>query len=282
MKLVLGIANFNKKYGFLNSINKKKINLILKTAYLLKFKEIDTANNYSQSNKILSSINYKKKFLINTKLPLIRGQNFKKKIDNEIKSFKKIMKITKINTLLFHDRNQIFEKNIKEIINYILELKKNKVIQNFGFSIYNQNELNTILKYTNPDTIQLPGNIFDQRYLNKKILKDLKSKKIEIQIRSIFLQGITLKQIFPFKDKKLVNILKNYWKRLDRLKISPLIYNVNFLKKFKNVNKFVVSFEDQIQMIEFFNYFNSKKKNINNGFKTNNLYLLNPYLWKKK
>ena len=282
MKLVLGIANFNKNYGFLNSINKKKINLILKTAYLLKFKEIDTANNYSQSNKILSSINYKKKFLINTKLPLIRGQNFKKKIDNEIKSFKKIMKITKINTLLFHDRNQIFEKNVKEIINYILELKKNKVIQNFGFSIYNQNELNTILKYTNPDTIQLPGNIFDQRYLNKKILKDLKSKKIEIQIRSIFLQGITLKQIFPFKDKKLVNILKNYWKRLDRLKISPLIYNVNFLKKFKNVNKFVVSFEDQIQMIEFFNYFNSKKKNINNGFKTNNLYLLNPYLWKKK
>ncbi len=282
MKLVLGIANFNKKYGFLNSINKKKINLILKTAYLLKFKEIDTANNYSQSNKILSSINYKKKFLINTKLPLIRGQNFKKKIDDEIKSFKKIMKITKINTLLFHDRNQIFEKNIKEIINYILELKKNKVIQNFGFSIYNQNELNTILKYTNPDTIQLPGNIFDQRYLNKKILKDLKSKKIEIQIRSIFLQGITLKQIFPFKDKKLVNILKNYWKRLDRLKISPLIYNVNFLKKFKNVNKFVVSFEDQIQMIEFFNYFNSKKKDINNGFKTNNLYLLNPYLWKKK
>ena len=282
MKLVLGIANFNKKYGFLNSINKKKINLILKTAYLLKFKEIDTANNYSQSNKILSSINYKKKFLINTKLPLIRGQNFKKKIDDEIKSFKKIMKITKINTLLFHDRNQIFEKNIKEIINYILELKKNKVIQNFGFSIYNQNELNTILKYTNPDTIQLPGNIFDQRYLNKKILKDLKSKKIEIQIRSIFLQGITLKQIFPFRDKKLVNILKNYWKRLDRLKISPLIYNVNFLKKFKNVNKFVVSFEDQIQMIEFFNYFNSKKKDINNGFKTNNLYLLNPYLWKKK
>ena len=282
MKLVLGIANFNKKYGFLNSINKKKINLILKTAYLLKFKEIDTANNYSQSNKILSSINYKKKFLINTKLPIIRGQNFKKKIDCEIKSFKKIMKITKINTLLFHDRNQIFEKNIKEIINYILELKKNKVIQNFGFSIYNQNELNTILKYTNPDTIQLPGNIFDQRYLNKKILKDLKSKKIEIQIRSIFLQGITLKQIFPFKDKNLVNILKNYWKRLDRLKISPLIYNVNFLKKFKNVNKFVVSFEDQIQMIEFFNYFNSKKKDINNGFKTNNLYLLNPYLWKKK
>ena len=90
MKFVLGIANFDKKYSFLKKINKRKINLILKTAYLFKFKEIDTANSYSQSNKILSSINYKKKFLINTKLPLIRGQNFKKKIDDEIKVSKKL------------------------------------------------------------------------------------------------------------------------------------------------------------------------------------------------
>ena len=282
MKFVLGIANFDKKYSFLNKINKRKINLILKTAYLFKFKEIDTANSYSQSNKILSKINYKKKFLINTKLPIIKGKDFKKKIDNEIKKFKKKMKIVKINTLLFHDRTQIFEKNIKKIIDYIIELKKNKTIQKFGFSIYNQSELNEILKYSDIDIIQLPGNIFDQRYLNKKKLKDLKKKKIEIQVRSVFLQGITLKRVFPFKNKKSVNILKNYWKKVDKLKLNPLKYNINFLKKFKNVDKFVVSFEDQHQMIEFINHFKSKKKDINNGFKTNNLYLLNPYLWKKK
>ena len=105
------------------------------------------------------------------------------------------MKIVKINTLLFHDRTQIFEKNIKKIIDYIIELKKKKTIQKFGFSIYNQSELNKILKYSDIDIIQLPGNIFDQRFLNKKKLKDLK-KKIEIQVRSVFLQGITLKEFF--------------------------------------------------------------------------------------
>ena len=169
------------------------------------------------------------------------------------------MNIAKINTLLFHDRTQIFEKNIKKIIDYITELKKNKTIQKFGFSIYNERELNEILKYTDIDIIQLPGNIFDQRYLNKKKIKDLK-KKIEIQVRSVFLQGITLKRVFPFKNKKSVNILKNYWKKVDKLKLNPLKYNINFLKKFKNVDKFVVSFEDQDQMIEFINHFKSKKK----------------------
>ena len=282
MKFVLGIANFDQKYSFSNYINKKKINLILKRAYLLKIKEIDTANNYSQSNKILSQKQYKKNFLINTKLPIIKGENFKKKIDSEINKFKKKMKIMKINTLFFHDRNQIFEKNIKEIIKYILKLKKNKIIQKFGFSIYNQNELNEILKYPYPDAIQMPGNIFDQRYLNAKNIEDLKKKKIEIQVRSVFLQGITLKRVFPLKDKKSLNALKKYWKYLDKLKLNPLKYNINFLKKFKSVDKFVVSFENQDQMIEFINYFKSKKKAINNGFKSNNLNLINPYLWKIK
>ena len=108
----------------------------------------------------------------------------------------------------------------------------------------------------------------------------MKKKKIEIQVRSVFLQGITLKRVFPFKNKKSVNILNNYWKKVDKFKLIFLKYNINFLKKFKNVDKFVVSFEDQDQMIEFINHFKSKK-DINNGFKTNNLYLLNPSMEKK-
>lgn len=282
MKFVLGIANFDRNYSFSNNINQKKINSILKLANSLRFREIDTANNYSQANKILKSNNYKKKFLLNTKISNIKGKNFKNKINYEIKKFKKKLEVNKINTLLFHDRNQIFEKNIKKIISYVLELKRNKIIRKYGFSIYNSNELKEILKYSNPDVIQLPGNIFDHRYLNKTKLKELKNKKIEIQIRSIFLQGVTLKRIYPTKDIKSLEFIKKYWKKIDSLGINPLKYNINFLKKFKDVDKFIVSFEDRNQMIEFIKIFNSKKKEISKGFKTTNLYLINPYLWKKK
>ena len=282
MKFVLGIANFDRNYSFSNNINQRKINSILKLAYKLRFREIDTANNYLQANKILRSNKYKKKFLLNTKISNIRGKNFKNKINYEIKKFKRKLDVNKINTLLFHDRNQIFEKNIKNIISYVLELKRNKIIRKYGFSIYNSDELKKILKYSNPDVIQLPGNIFDHRYLNKKKLKELKQKKIEIQVRSIFLQGVTLKRIYPLKDIKSVEILKKYWKKIDSLGINPLKYNINFLKKFKDVDKFIVSFEDQNQMIEFMKIFNKKKKDISKGFKTTNLNLINPYLWKKK
>ncbi len=51
---------------------------------------------------------------------------------------------------------------------------------------------------------------------------------------------------------------------------------------FKDVDKFIVSFEDQSQMIEFMKIFKSKKNEISKGFKTTNLNLINPYLWKKK
>jgi len=282
MRFVLGIANFNKNYGFANKINSKNINLILKEAKKFKVKEIDTANIYKKSNKILSKNKYKKNFLINTKISIVKGNDYKKKIKNEIEAFKKNLNLKEINTLFFHDRRQIFEKNIINIIKYILELKKKKIIKKFGFSIYNKNELKKILSLSEPDVIQVPGNIFDQRFLNKKQINTLKKKKIEVQIRSIFLQGASLKRFYPLKDKKSLKILTSYWKKIDSINLNPLNYNVNFLKKFTSIDKFVVSFENENQFKDLLLCFKKKNKKLyNNGFKTNYTKLINPYLWKK-
>ena len=79
---------------------------------------------YKTSNKKLNKNKLKKKFLINTKISIIKGNDYKAKIDSEIRIFKKNLNITKINTLLFRDRQQIFEKNIENIVNYMAKLKK--------------------------------------------------------------------------------------------------------------------------------------------------------------
>jgi len=281
MKFILGIANFNKKYGYANKINYNKINLILKKAIFLKIKEIDTANNYKTSNKKLNKNKLKKNFLMNTKISIIKGNDYKAKIDSEIRIFKKNLNITKINTLLFHDRQQIFEKNIENIVNYMAELKKKKIIKKYGFSIYNKKELKKIINYFNPDVIQVPGNIFDQRFLNKKDIDILKKKNVEIQIRSIFLKGISLKRDFTLEDRQSSKILRNYWKKMDNSKLSPLNYNINFLKKFQKFVKFIVSFENEKQFDSLFLGFKTQDKNYNNGFKSNYKKLINPYLWQK-
>lgn len=281
MQFILGIANFNKKYGYANKISYNKINLILKKALNSKIKEIDTANNYITSNKKLKKNKLKKKFLINTKISIIKGKNYKEKIDNDIRIFKKNLNVNQINTLLFHDREQIFEKNIENIVNYMAKLKKKKIIKKYGFSIYNKKELKKIINHFNPDVIQVPGNIFDQRFLNKKDIDIFKKKNIEVQIRSIFLQGISLKRDFTLKDKKSSKILRNYWQKMDNSKFSPLNYNINFLKKFQRFVKFIVSFENEKQFDCLFLGFKRQDKNYNNGFKTNYKKLINPYLWQK-
>ena len=109
----------------------------------------------------------------------------------------------------------------------------------------------------------------------------MKKKNIEIQIRSIFLQGASLKRGLTLKDKKSSKILKSYWKKIEKLNLSTLDYNINFLKKFERFVKFIVSFENEIQFKDLVVGFKRKDKNYNNGFKTNYKKLINPYLWQK-
>ena len=85
-----------------------------------------------------------------------------------------------------------------------LKAKKNKLIKNFGYSIYDYNSLKKIISNYRPDLIQCPYNIIDRRIENPKIMDLLEKRKIKIQARSIFFQGILLRT-----KNKLPKFLKN-------------------------------------------------------------------------
>ena len=56
-----------------------------------------------------------------------------------------------------------------------------------GVSFYNKNILLKTIKKFNLDFVQIPINIFDQRFIDKNMINKLK-KKIKIYARSIFLK----------------------------------------------------------------------------------------------
>ena len=56
MRLILGVANFDKNYGISNKIKISDINTILKIAKSENIKEIDTAFTYTKSNYYLKKI----------------------------------------------------------------------------------------------------------------------------------------------------------------------------------------------------------------------------------
>ena len=102
-------------------------------------------------------------------------------------------------------------------------MKKNKIIKNFGCSIYSPKELYDSTKSNDIDIIQAPLNIFDRRFVDKKVEKYLRKKNIKLQVRSIFLRGLLLHDYNTLPRKF------NYWK--DNFKKYQMYLKKNRLSK---------------------------------------------------
>ena len=95
-----------------------------------------------------------------------------------------------------------------------------------------------MLDYKKPDVIQVPINIFDKRFFDKKIIKILKKKSVKIIGRSV-LQGLLFKDkeyIFKnFKNiKKIFSTIKNSKKGESFISQLSLIWVFN-LKALDNI-----------------------------------------------
>ena len=106
-------------------------------------------------------------------------------------------------------------------------------------SIYNFNTLDKILDEFKVDMIQVPFNILDRRLATKNYLNKIKKKKIQIHVRSIFLQGILLTNIkkMPKKFLKWKNLFKTWYTWLEKNKLSKLQACLNFILSFKSFSK---------------------------------------------
>lgn len=278
MNICIGTANFNRKYG----LNKKKISSKYKKKIFSELinrniKFLDTANAYKSD----SYLNNNKKFNIITKVSSLRNFSkfdLQKEIDLQIKH---LTKFKPLYAVLIHDCNDMFSKNNNEIYKSLLNLKKKKMVKKIGISCYFENDLK-ILKKFNFDIIQFPLNIFDQRILNKKNLKLLKNK--EIHVRSIFLQGLLL------KDKKYINTYFNKWSKnfhnyynfLKKNNLSNLECCLRFIKQQKFISKIVLGIESVNQLDQIIKIL--KTKNLGklkfSNLKTNDKNLILPINWR--
>lgn len=278
MKICIGTANFNRKYG----LNKKKLSLTQKKKIFgelnkQNIKFLDTANAYKSD----SFLNYNKKFNIITKLSSLK--NFSKfDLQTEIESqIKNLTRFKPLYAVLLHDCKDMFSKNNLDIYKSLLNLKKKKMIKKIGISCYNENDLQ-ILKKFNFDIIQFPLNIFDQRILKKKNLMLLKNK--ELHVRSIFLQGLLL------KDKNYVENyfsewsknFDNYYNFLKKNNLTSLECCLRFIKQQKIISKIVLGVENINQLNQIIKIFKKKYSHRLNFkyLKTNDKNLILPFNWR--
>ena len=277
--LVLGTAQLDQNYSLSKiKLNESDLKKIINLSYKKKNFFIDTALTYKNSEKFLSKLNLKK-FKIITKI-----KNFNKIVIKDLIKSKKKLKINKFYGILFHSERELLSKTRKEYINLVKSLKDNNLTDKVGVSVYTVKSLLKITKKFNLDLIQIPANIMDRRFLDKKILKKIRQKKTEIFVRSVFLKGILLNNKLRYKNSLLTKY-KQSFDAYDRwLMKNKITNNKFFCIKFilsNKINNLVIGFDNFKEYKEILNYKNNSfvyPPNFVKNQKDNNR-LLRPDLW---
>jgi aryl-alcohol dehydrogenase-like predicted oxidoreductase len=274
-KLVLGTAQFGLDYGINNNhgkISQNEVMKILEFAYSNNIRMLDTASAYGDSEivlgKVIGEIN--KIFEIITKYPSGYSNSPLIWINSSLQS----LKTESIYGCLFHSY-LTFQKH-PEYIEDFIKIKESGKVKKIGFSLYYPSEAEYIISNSIPcDIVQVPYNVFDQRFAF--VFSMLKSKNIEIHVRSVFLQGLFFipldkidESFLSVKDnlaklQNFANVLNfdvstlcfgfvNQNKYIDKIVIGidsldNLVSNVNNFKKI-NETKIDYSFLDELSVID--------------------------------
>lgn len=196
-KISLGTVQFGIDYGFTKKKTQEEVNKILECASKNGINLIDTAREYGDSeNKIGDYISENTNdFIIATKLKKITldkaddFNNLNEIIFKSIEESLKNLKLQKLDLLQLHQTNDYIIKN-SNFWKVIEKLKKQKIINAFGVSVYDEEETDYIINNYNElvDFFQIPYNIFDRRF--EKLQEKLKKHEISLISRSTYLKGI--------------------------------------------------------------------------------------------
>lgn len=248
-KILLGTAQLYSDYGItnFNKLSYKKANNILDIAQREKILDLDTANLYNLSEKVIGE--YSKfngcKFNVYTKiLPFHNNYSISKKkeiIYRSIDSSLKNLKDNNIKGIFVHKSSNFltFKEEYLKIISEFFNLSN----VFFGASIQNIDEYIHLNEYKEISIIQLPFNIIDSRWI--KILRNKnKNNKLNIFVRSIYLQGLLLSKNYEWPNMSLKKVKKlsltlNYLKNRFKFKLLIELY-LSYVYSFYNIDKIII------------------------------------------
>lgn len=277
-KLIIGTANFNKNYGILkNKLDYKNIKKVLSFSKKKKIQFLEISKDYSRLKLKKNLLNDFKSF---KKIDLQHNYFCRGNIENKILNY--LFEKKRQNNcygVTIRKPNLLFKAKGKKIFNLLIDLKKKKKISKIGITIYDTKNLKNIINKFNIDFIQLPYNFLNYKIFNrtKKLIKD---KKIEIHLRSIFLQGLLLKKNYelPFELKQLSKYWLNIDNYLDSIDTNRFAACLNFAIN-SGADRLVIGIDNVDQLKQILKIKTSKIKI--QKFKVKEKKLIDPIYWLK-
>jgi aryl-alcohol dehydrogenase-like predicted oxidoreductase len=193
MKLALGTVQFGVDYGISNRQGKialNEIKNILSSARTHGITTLDTAFAYGDSEQVIGTLNASSSFSIVTKIPSLT------KVTSTISDLLEIslahLKTQQVQALMFHSAEDLLGAKAEHYYQQGNILKQQGKINQLGVSVYCPEQLNKLMKKFDLDIVQVPLNCMDQRFINTELRQKLQTNKIEVHVRSVFLQGLLL------------------------------------------------------------------------------------------
>jgi len=246
-KIALGTAQFGFDYGINNKtgkITELDAARILAEAVNSGIDFVDTAADYGSSEEVIGNISSGRyKFKVVTKLSGIPCGKLKEKLRESLVR----LHTEKVYACLFHSFTDYSAH--ASLWGEMSACRSEGLSGKIGFSLYYPAEAETLLAAgVEPDILQIPFNILDQRFA--RLLPEFKKKNIEIHVRSVFLQGLLLKEIselsgFFYEARPILDHLRQI---AERAGVSMQSLCLNFAAQNSMIDKVVVGIDNLDQL----------------------------------
>ena len=282
VKLSIGTVQFGLDYGMANTAGQVSLynaNAILHVAYDNDIQALDTAIAYGTSEQVLGKIGVAD-FQVVTKLPAIpEGSPKQSWAEKQLAESLHRLQLSKVYGALLHQPLQLLEQNGSKIYDSMQKAKKDGLVEKIGISVYEPGDLEKLCNQYDFDLIQVPMNIIDNRW--DDWLSELHSRKVEIHVRSVFLQGLLLmsQQARPNKFDKWADLWNKWENWLKEHNLTPLEACLRYVLSKPEIAKVIVGVDSKEQLQQIIEAVNGDLPEFPSDIKINDVQLLNPSNW---
>lgn len=195
-QLILGTVQFGLDYGITNSsgeIPDQVVQQMLVFAEEHDIRIFDTAADYGNSQYRLGQlapIGNSNRYVTKFSLPTDGSSPTQ---ENVYSDSMKLLQVEKLHGVLFHKLEDLRDSRLEKTLEILRAGRDAGILSKIGVSIYNRADLELALEvFPDLDLLQLPANVLDMNLLESDEVHKLKSRGVEIHVRSVFLQGLLL------------------------------------------------------------------------------------------
>jgi len=284
-RVSIGAAQFGLNYGISNKDGKVDLNEIDKILQFAKLNEIDTidtAISYGDSEYRLGKLGMDN-WRIVTKLPEVPEHctDVSGWVDENIRSSLQLLRRDSVFGLLLHRPNQLSKTFGGELWRVIQSLKKNRVVEKVGFSIYDPSELDELIPEFSPDIVQTPYNILDRRIEVSGWLDRMYEMNIEVHVRSVFLQGLLLmdRVNIPRKFERWSSVWNEWEEWQCQHNTTAIQASLSLPMQDPRISRVIVGVSTLSQLKEIVSFSKSNSFNYPKNIFLDDVDLINPSRW---